>query len=480
MLDGRYELDREIGRGGMGSVWLGRDTVLGRAVALKQIGMAPGGGALDLDRAEREAHLAARINHQNVVAVFDLVADGGLQWLVMEHIDGPTLAGLIAEHGAYDPEALAPVVMQVAGALAAAHEHGIVHRDVKPSNILLTRDGIAKLSDFGIARAQADASLTQTGLVTGSPAYLSPEVATGRTATAASDVWSLGATVFHSLAGHPPYEVGDNVLGAMYRIVHEDPPRLEGGGLLAPLVEAMMQRDPDARPTMAEVERAVTGSATALVDPGHAAEPTVALDLEATQGFSPFAEDAGPRPTTAFRPLGEPIASPVEIPSADDAANDNNHRGRGPRRLWLAAGAVAAIIIITAFAVIPGGKDHTVDTPSAKGGSGQSTSPSADKTPTAKALEGFAADYLVTASNDPDEGFALLTPGYQQESGGLPGYTAFWGGVSGLDVQTVRGNPESLTVSYTYAYDFGGSRRTEAVTLQLEKSGDSFLISGTA
>ena len=180
MIAGRYTLDREIGRGGMGAVWLARDEVLGRDVAIKRIGMVPGGGSPDLERAEREGRLAARLNHPHVVAVFDLVHEGDERWLVMEYVPGVTLGELVRRDGALTPDQAAPLLRQAADALAAAHSAGIVHRDVKPSNILVTGDGQVKLSDFGIARAEADASLTQTGLVTGSPAYLAPEVASGQ------------------------------------------------------------------------------------------------------------------------------------------------------------------------------------------------------------------------------------------------------------------------------------------------------------
>ena len=194
MIAGRYTLDREIGRGGMGAVWSGTDQTLGRTVALKRIGVAPGGGSPDVRRAEREARLAARLNHPHVVAVFDLVdeADSGQQWMVMEHVDGTDLSAIVRAQGALPPDQVAPILAQVADALAAAHTAGIVHRDVKPSNILVAPDGNVKLTDFGIARMEADAALTQTGLVTGSPAYLAPEVASGQPATEASDVWSLG------------------------------------------------------------------------------------------------------------------------------------------------------------------------------------------------------------------------------------------------------------------------------------------------
>ena len=256
----------------MGAVWLARDEVLGRHVAVKRVGMMPGGATPDLDRAEREARLAARLNHPHVVAVFDLVTDDEGQWLVMEYVEGVTLAGLVQRDGALDPEQVSPLLEQAADALAAAHAAGIVHRDVKPSNMLVTPDGQVKLSDFGIARAEADASLTQTGLVTGSPAYLAPEVASGRPATDASDVWSLGATLYHALSGRPPYEVGDNLMGALYRIVHEEPPRLSNAGWLAPLLDATMTRDPADRWSMAQVhDFLVAGPDGTTVHPAPAA-----------------------------------------------------------------------------------------------------------------------------------------------------------------------------------------------------------------
>jgi hypothetical protein len=483
MLAGRYELEREIGRGGMGSVWLGHDTVLGRDVAVKQIGMVTGGSAPDLERAEREAHLAARINHQNVVAVYDLVDEDGFQWLIMEHVDGPTLAGLIAERGSIDPAELGPIAEQVARALAAAHAHGIVHRDVKPSNILLTGSGVAKLSDFGVARAQADASLTQTGMVTGSPAYLSPEVASGRTATSASDVWSLGATLFHALSGQPPYTVGANVLGALYRIVNEEPPRLDDAHPMAALVTSMMQHDPDDRPSMAAVEHTAASLPRTVVAPP--------VDLEATQGFAAFT-DTQPAPvpeaTTAFRPLAPPVAEtatrltpqPVAEPAPGAHAVEPPHRSR---MIWVAVGAVAAVAAVVIGLRLGGGENG--DQPVAEPPSSASSSPASEPTPdapaedaTTQALKGFVADYLTTAPNDPDAGFAMLTPAFQKQSKGIEGYKGFWGRVSNLDVKQVSADPASLRVSYTYAYDLDGDPRSDAVTLQLVKSGNSFLIAG--
>lgn len=471
VLADRYELDHEIGRGGMGAVWLAHDTLLDRTVAIKQIGKN-GGSAPDFDRAEREAHLAARVNHHGVVAVFDLVYEDGGQWLVMEHVDGPTLGALVTERGAIEPDEMARIVEQVAGALAAAHDHGIVHRDVKPSNILLTRSGAAKLSDFGIARAQADASLTQTGLVTGSPAYLSPEVATGQTATAASDVWSLGATVFHALSGRAPYEVGDNVLATMYRIVNEEPPRLEDSGHLGELVTSMMQQDPGSRPTMLEVQSIVAGQSS----------PTTA-GIAATQTMAAMSAEADPTPTSAFRPLAVPV---VRIPAIPE-----HHR-----RLWWAGGAVAALLATVLLAATVGARSPAVDIAAASPKATTETKAAPDPTPTppqeeaspvaetdpeVARIEGFATDYLTAASNNPKDGFAMLTEKYQKKSGGFEGYNDFWSDVSNLDVTSVEGDPKKKTVAYTYSYDFDDDdRRTEKVVLKLKEKDSSYLIDGAS
>ena len=343
MIAGRYTLDREIGRGGMGAVWSGTDLTLGRTVALKRIGTAPGGGTPDVARAEREARLAARLNHPHVVAVFDLIdeAESGEQWMVMEHVEGTNLSEIVRANGALPPDQIAPILAQVADALAAAHTAGIVHRDVKPSNILVTPDGNVKLTDFGIARTEADAALTQTGLVTGSPAYLAPEVASGQMATEASDVWSLGATLCHALTGKPPYDVGDNVMGALYRIVHEDTPRPANAGWLAPLLAATMVKDPEQRWTAAQARefleaRPQDAATAAIADPAATVTRTTTLETEQPDAGSTQVLSPTPAPTPALAPTPAPAPAPAAPPgtgtrsgSAPAAAYAVERRRRG-------------------------------------------------------------------------------------------------------------------------------------------------------
>ncbi len=387
----------------MGAVWLARDEVLGRDVAIKRIGMMPGGGSPDLERAEREGRLAARLNHPHVVAVFDLVHEGDERWLVMEYVPGVTLGELVRRDGALTPDQAAPLLRQAADALAAAHGAGIVHRDVKPSNILVTGDGQVKLSDFGIARAEADASLTQTGLVTGSPAYLAPEVASGSSATDASDVWSLGATLFHALAGRPPYDVGDNLMGALYRIVNEDPPRLANAGWLAPLLESTMTRAPADRWSMAQVRDFLAAGPSAGIRPVPVAAPPPAL---------------APDPTRT-----DVLAPPV--PPAEPRSRRRRSR-TGP--------IVVALVVLILLGVIAwallSDQDPEAASPNADNDR-TASSPSSPKTskepsPDADAMEDFISQYLATAPSDPESTFQMLTPEFQRESGGIEGYRGFW------------------------------------------------------
>ncbi len=476
MIAGRYTLESEIGRGGMGAVWLARDEVLGRQVALKRVGFGPGGSTPDLDRAEREGRLAARLNHPHVVAVYDLVVHEDERWLVMEYVEGVTLAELVRRDGALAPDQAAPLLRQATDALAAAHGAGIVHRDVKPSNILVTPDGQVKLSDFGIARAEADASLTQTGLVTGSPAYLSPEVASGQLATPASDVWSLGATLFHALAGHPPYEVGDNVLGALYRIVHEDPPRLGAtAGWLAPVLDATMTQDPEARWSMAQVRDVLDAR-------GSRPSPPLPLMPASTRQ-----RPADPAPTLSTRPLAAPPVPgpvpPAPAPAPAPASGPAPVRQRRHRGVLLPVLLVAVVVAAVLVGMWWSGLDDGAEEPT--GGAGPTPTPSVSSSApppavpevTAAGMEAFVTDYLATVTTDPKAAWERLTPGFQAESGNFGKYQGFWRTIDSAEVVSADADPESGTISYRVRYQRAdGSTTTDNVTLQLEGTDGDFLI----
>src|SRR5450631_918522 len=255
LIAGRYQVLRAIGRGGMGTVWLCRDEVLGREVAAKQIGALPGESATQTKRAMREARSAAALNHPNAVAVYDVVDHDGRPWLIMEYVEGQTLADEISRDGRLSPERVADIGAQLAGALARAHERGIVHRDIKPGNVLIDQAGRPKISDFGIARGHGDEQLTQVGFITGTPGYLSPELARGGDPHPASDVWALGATLYAAVEGQPPYEPRSNPIALLRAIAAERPRPMTHAGTLAAAIGAMMHEDPACRWDMATSAR---------------------------------------------------------------------------------------------------------------------------------------------------------------------------------------------------------------------------------
>jgi len=326
----------------------------------------------------------------------------------------------------------------------------------------VTADGQVKLSDFGIARAEADASLTQTGLVTGSPAYLAPEVASGEQATAASDVWSLGATLYHALAGRAPYDVGDNLMGALYRIVHEDPPRLANAGWLGPLLEATMTKDPAERWSMAQVrDFLATGPSSA---PRPVPVPVPVTDPDPT------------RTEVMAAPPVPPAAAPA--PAADTAPR-RRRTPSGPVLVALAVALLAGIIIWAALASrddTPSATPPTSDGPS----SASQKPPSDEPTPTADGMEGFMEDYLATAPSDPEAAFEMLTPQFQEQSGGIDGYRSFWGRVASADLVSFSADPEALTVTYTVEYVLkdSGEKTSDEVSLALVLQDGDYLIAG--
>lgn len=217
----RYELEQLVGRGGMGLVFRGRDTELHRVVAVKTLAihLIPIGTARE--RFIREARASAGLIHPHIVPVYDVVTDGAIPALVMQYIAGPTLEAWIARHGPLPWEQVLQLGIQLSDALAAAHEQGLVHRDIKPGNVLLEADGArALLSDFGLARALDDATLTHSGMLTGTPDYMSPEQARGQTVGPASDLFSLGSMLYAMLTGHPPFRASEP-MAVMNRICHQ-------------------------------------------------------------------------------------------------------------------------------------------------------------------------------------------------------------------------------------------------------------------
>jgi serine/threonine-protein kinase len=275
---GRYRLDRSLGNGGMGEVFVATDTVLDRRVALKRLPIALTEDGAARGRFLREARALARISSPNVVAVFD-AGDETEPYLVMELIEGTTLSNVLRTTGRLPPERARAIGAGIAAGLAAAHDQGVIHRDVKPSNIFLTATDQPKVGDFGIARLErGDMTLTMTGQAFGSAAYVSPEQATGGRVDARSDLYSLGCVLYEMLAGRRPFE-GDEPVALTYQHVHTEPTPLDAldAGIaseLASLVDSLLRKDPADRPQTADEVRAALDATPADAT----AVPTIPLE----------------------------------------------------------------------------------------------------------------------------------------------------------------------------------------------------------
>jgi serine/threonine protein kinase len=410
LVAGRYRLQSQIGGGGMGTVWLARDELLGRQVAVKQVLSPAGADERQIDeqrqRALREGRIAARLSHPHAISVYDVALENNQPWLVMEYLPSRSLAEVIAEDGLLDTAVAAQVGAQVADALAATHVAGIVHRDVKPANILIGQggrvEGLVKITDFGISHASGDVTLTQTGQITGTPAFLAPEVAQGREMTEASDVFSLGATLYACLEGQPPFGVEDNALAMLHRVAGGSiRPPLRAGAMAGPLLR-MLASQPGDRPTMAEVRDELAKLAA-----GRDGDTTTVLlartDLgSGGPGRSSTAAFASPPPVlaTPAHPLppvpppaaaGAPAAAPpTAAPPAGQGAAPASGRRRGLAR-WVAAAAVVLLLAGLGIVWAVAGND-----PASPGSSAQDSPSSTSSAPT-------SAEQTTDATTEPTE-----------------------------------------------------------------------------
>jgi eukaryotic-like serine/threonine-protein kinase len=258
LLAERYRLVRSLGQGGMGRVWLARDEVLHRDVAIKEV--VPPAGLTAEERNEmrlrtmREARAAARLNHPSVVRVYDVVQTDMHPWIVMEYVPARSLHEIVNEDGTLPPNQVAQIGLQVLGALRAAHRAGVLHRDVKPSNVLLADNGRVVLTDFGLATMPGEATVTRPGMVLGSPAYIAPERAREGHAGPESDLWSLGATLYAAVEGNSPYQ-RSSAIATLTALVTEEPPPAKHAGPLRQVLSGLLRKDPTARIDAEHAER---------------------------------------------------------------------------------------------------------------------------------------------------------------------------------------------------------------------------------
>jgi serine/threonine-protein kinase len=295
----RYRVEARIGQGGMAEVYRGFDPALDRTVAIKVLLPPYDRDAGFVARFRREAQAAARLSHPNIVGVYDTGADGETQYIVMEYIEGRTLASFLAGGGKPTPMQAVELGDKIAGALAAAHAQGIVHRDIKPANVMVTREGAVKVMDFGIARLQSDATAPQTSSVIGTPAYFSPEQAQGLPVDARSDIYSLGCVLYELLAHRPPF-TGDTPVAIAYKQVNESPvPPSQVNPDVPPRLDAVvmkcMAKNPanryqSAAELSADLDRVRKGQeveATPLLAVGAAGAATQVIARQPTQVMPP-------------------------------------------------------------------------------------------------------------------------------------------------------------------------------------------------
>ncbi|MEV8439587.1 protein kinase [Actinosynnema sp. NPDC051121] len=247
---GRYRLTERIGTGGMGVVWRAEDQRLRRVVAVKELLSRTGFDQESIDRAVREGRIAARLSHPNVIALYDVVEYDGHPWLIMEYLPSRSLATVMAERGTLPPEEVARLGAQLASGLAAAHRAGVTHRDVKPGNVLVTEFGTVKVTDFGTSRATDEATVTASGMLVGTPAYLAPEVARGGKGEFPADVFALGATLYAALEGTPPFGVDGNTIALLHRVADGRFPPPRNAGPLTPVLMRLLDPNPETRPSM--------------------------------------------------------------------------------------------------------------------------------------------------------------------------------------------------------------------------------------
>ncbi|MFC7527948.1 protein kinase [Actinoplanes sp. GCM10030250] len=291
LIGGRYTLRAAVGHGGMGTVWRAADTLLRRDVAIKEVILPPGLAPSDRDsmyeRTMREARAAAALQHPAVVQVYDVVHENGRPWIVMELLDARSLADMVIEDGPVSPRVVAKIGIALLGALEVAHAHGVLHRDVKPANVLICQDGRCVLTDFGVARMPTDVQLTTPGMVLGSPHFISPERAMGHEFGPPSDLFSLGVTLYTAIEGRPPFDKGDPI-ETMHAVVEDPPAPVVRAGSLTPVLMGLLEKNPAQR---MDVQTARTMLRQQLAGPLASKSPPHMMT-------DPYSVVSGPRPVS--------------------------------------------------------------------------------------------------------------------------------------------------------------------------------------
>jgi eukaryotic-like serine/threonine-protein kinase len=461
----RYRLDERIGAGAMGAVWRATDELLNRTVAVKELlaaaapPTAAGIDALEESRQRilREGRIGARLQHPHVISMFDVVVHEDRPWLVMEYLPSRSLAQVLGEKGPLPPQEVADIGRQVADGLAAAHVAGVTHRDVKPGNVLIADDGRVKLTDFGVSRAVDDVQLTRTGMIAGTPAFLSPEVARGLTPTAASDVFALGATLYAAVEGIPPFGLDDNAYALLHKVATEQVRRPKQEGPVIDVIMRLLSREPEDRPSAAQAREALAAAGTGR-----------------ETGFAPLASTAPPPPMSAA--VDVPPAPRAQPPTLSDlkrpAPERRRRNGRAPLLLGvlallaLGAGITAAILTADTGSRTPAAQPVPTSAPAAAASAPTTTpapsptQPPATTTPATTPAAApsdpvaFVQSYYALLPGNTDAAWAMLSSQAQGQSGsgGKDSYDSFWATMRSVSLQGVRQTGEN-TVEGTVVFN---------------------------
>ncbi|WP_280367345.1 serine/threonine-protein kinase [Nocardia wallacei] len=539
LIAGRYRLGDPIGTGAMGVVWRATDVRLRRTVAVKQLLLAPGltrSQALEAKlRAMREGRIAARLHHQNAVTVFDVAEEDGQPWLVMEFVDAQSLATVMREQGPLDPQRVARIGAKVAAALAVAHDAGIVHRDVKPANILVADNGTVKITDFGISRAVGDVTVTSTGFLAGTPAYLAPEVARGEDPEPASDVFALGSTLYAAVEGAPPFGEGENPLAVLHSVVRAQVPPPRRAATLGPVLMELLAADAGNRPNMREAQTALAAVADGRATPPPKSatkilpKPGAPLDAAATTVLSGAAAGHAEDPTvhvaTAAMPSGSTVPAGTPAPQRKPVSTDQNRR----MLAWAAAGVVGLLVLVglifalngndnggertaagdgssqavppapsaaavpppaeegqptrppaaTSTTAAPSSSAASSSTPSATSSAQRSSAPPPSTTPAPAppvSAAAFVSSYYGTLPGNTSAAWSMLSPSYQAQTGGYDSYVRFWSQFSGVSVSNVVQNGDRASATITYRYRNGGQESEQRWFRVTNEGGRSLIV----
>jgi serine/threonine protein kinase len=455
----RYRLLEPIGGGAMGTVWRAQDEKLDRTVAIKELLLPHDHDEQRTqeakNRAMREARIAARLQHSHAITVFAVLEEEDRPWLVMEYLPSKSLALVLGEEPATVDDAIR-VGVQISSALAGAHRAGVVHRDVKPANILVSEDGTAKITDFGISRAIGDVKLTATGEIAGTPAYLAPEVARGEDADYAADVFSLGATLYAAVEGQSPYGTADNPIALLYKASSGEIVPPEKAGRLTPLLLRMLASEPAERPSMDEVEQELL----ALLPAEEPGEPALAATIPDT----------------------EPPAVPVVPAAVTVPTGEVTAVSPGARKGLIAVGAGAALLCVavvvaillvvrqkppqdnaappaqtpaTSASVTPPAPSSTPSpspTPPTSATSAPPTSPTVSTVSSSKTAAQALQDYYLLLPGNPQAAWNLLTDKFKtSRNQTYDKYKSFWGQYRKVDASGVKEvGKNQVTAHVTY------------------------------